>query len=295
MTAVGFVGLGAMGSRIAGRLLGAGNVVYATNRTRGKADRLVEAGLIWRDSPREVAAEAEVVFSMVTDNRALEAITAGPDGILAGLGPGSVYVDMSTVSPAASVELADRVRELGGVMLDAPVSGSVLAAEEGTLAIMVGGDPAAFARVEPLLGELGRTVTHVGSNGKALLMKLAVNMSLAVQMITFSEGVLLAERGGIDPKVAIDVLISSAVGSPMLRTRGPLLLDRPDEAWFNVNLMRKDVDLALEQGRTLDVRLPSTAIADDLLVTARLLGYGDQDIVAVFDVLGHLAGDEVPA
>ena len=295
MTAVGFVGLGAMGSRIAGRLLGAGNVVYATNRTRGKADRLVEVGLIWRDSPREVAAEAEVVFSMVTDNRALEAITAGPDGILAGLGPGSVYVDMSTVSPAASVELADRVRELGGVMLDAPVSGSVLAAEEGTLAIMVGGDPAAFARVEPLLGELGRTVTHVGSNGKALLMKLAVNMSLAVQMITFSEGVLLAERGGIDPKVAIDVLISSAVGSPMLRTRGPLLLDRPDEAWFNVNLMRKDVDLALEQGRTLDVRLPSTAIADDLLTTARLLGYGDQDIVAVFDVLGHLAGDEVPA
>ena len=180
-------------------------------------------------------------------------------------------------------------------MLDAPVSGSVLAAEEGSLAIMVGGDPAALARVEPLLGELGRTVTHVGSNGKALLMKLAVNMSLAVQMITFSEGVLLAERGGIDPQVAIDVLISSAVGSPMLRTRGPLLLDRPDVAWFNVNLMRKDVDLALEQGRALDVPLPSTAIADDLLATARLLGYGDRDIVAVFDVLGHLAGDEVPA
>jgi 3-hydroxyisobutyrate dehydrogenase-like beta-hydroxyacid dehydrogenase len=292
MTAIGFVGLGAMGSRIAGRLLAAGNDVYGTNRTKGKADSLVERGLIWRDSPREVAERAEVLFSMVTDTAALAAITRGPRGILAGLRPGSVYVDMSTVDPATSRELAERVQELDAAMLDAPVSGSVPAAEDGGLAIIVGGDPAAFARVEPLLRQLGPTVTHVGANGKALIMKLAVNISLAVQMTAFSEGVLLAERGGIDRAVAVDVLSTSAIGSPMLRTRGPLLLDRPDEVWFDINLMKKDADLALEQGRSLGVPLPSTAAASDLLTTAGTLGYGDQDIVAMFDVLAHLAGRE---
>jgi 3-hydroxyisobutyrate dehydrogenase-like beta-hydroxyacid dehydrogenase len=265
MTAIGFVGLGAMGGPIAGRLLDSGNVVYATNRTRSKADRLVERGLIWRGSPREVAEQAEVVFSMVTDTAALDAITRGPRGILAGLRPGSVYVDMSTVSPDASRKLATRVRDLDAAMLDAPVSGSVPAAEAGSLAIMVGGDLAAFARVEPLLSQLGQTVTLMGPNGKGLMMKLAVNVNLAVQMIAFSEGVLLAERGGIDPELAIDVLSSSAVGSPMLRARGPLLLDRPDAAWFDMTLMQKDMGLALEQGRRLQVPLPTSAIANELL------------------------------
>ncbi|MEA2370141.1 MAG: hypothetical protein QOH12_535 [Solirubrobacteraceae bacterium] len=295
MTAIGFVGLGAMGSRIAGRLVTPGNVVYGTNRTRSKADGLVARGLIWRDSPREVAEQADLVFSMVSDDAALDAITTGPRGILAGLRPGSSYVDMSTVSPTTSRTLAGRVRALDAVMLDAPVSGSVLAAEAGSLAIMVGGDPAAFARVEPLLRDLGQTVTHIGSNGKGLIMKLAVNISLAVQMIAFSEGVLLARRGGVDPKLAIDVLNSSAVGSPMLRTRGPLILDRPAEAWFDVKLMQKDVDLALEQGRRLRIPLPSTANAGELLTRARELGYGSQDIVAVFDVLAQLAGPDIVA
>jgi 3-hydroxyisobutyrate dehydrogenase-like beta-hydroxyacid dehydrogenase len=292
MTAVGFVGLGAMGGRMADRLVAAGNTVYGTNRTKGKADALVEHGLIWRDSPREVAEQADVVFSMVTDTAALEAIARGPRGILGGLRPGSVYVDMSTVSPAASRELADRVHELGAAMLDAPVSGSVPAAEAGGLALMVGGDPAVFARVEPLLRELGRTVTHVGANGKALMMKLAINISLAVQMIAFSEGILLAARAGVDPAVAIEVLCSSAVGSPMLRMRGPSLLHRPDEAWFDVELMHKDVGLALEEGRSLGVPLPSAAMAGELLTEARSLGFGDQDIVAVFDVLAQLAGPD---
>jgi 3-hydroxyisobutyrate dehydrogenase-like beta-hydroxyacid dehydrogenase len=290
MTAIGFVGLGAMGGRIAGRLLDAGNTVYGTNRTRSSAEPLVERGMIWHDSPREVAEQAEVIFSMVTDSAALEAITRGPEGILAGLRPGSVYVDMSTVDPDASRELAELVRELGSAMLDAPVSGSVPAAQEGTLAIMVGGDAAAFAHVEPLLRQLGRTVTHVGENGKALMVKLAVNISLAAQMIAFSEGVLLAERGGVDPALVIEVLTSSAIGSPMLSVRGPLVLDRPEQAWFDVKLMHKDIGLALAQGRKREVPLPSTALANELFTAARALGYGDQDMVAVFDVLAQLAG-----
>jgi 3-hydroxyisobutyrate dehydrogenase-like beta-hydroxyacid dehydrogenase len=295
VTAIGFVGLGAMGGRIAGRLLASGHVVYATNRTRSKAEPLVHHGLIWRDSPREVAEQAEVVFSMVTDTAALEAVTRGPHGILAGVRPGSVYVDMSTVSPQASRELAARVHELDAVMLDAPVSGSVPAAEAGSLAIMVGGDRAAFARVEPLLRELGQTVTHVGANGKALTMKLAVNISLAAQMIAFSEGVLLAERGGIDPRLAISVLVASAVGSPMLQARGPLLLDRPREAWFDIDLLHKDLGLALEQGHALQVPLPSAESANELLTAARALGYGEQDIVAVYDVLAQQARHEEEA
>jgi 3-hydroxyisobutyrate dehydrogenase-like beta-hydroxyacid dehydrogenase len=292
MTAIGFVGLGAMGGRMAGRLLAPGNVVYGTNRTRTKADPIVERGLIWRDSPRDVAEQAEVVFSMVSDTAALEAITGGPDGILAGLRPGSLYVDMSTVSPAGSRELAARVQELDALMLEAPVSGSLPAAEEGSLAIMVGGDAGAFARVEPLLRQLGQTVTHVGANGQALILKLAANISLAAQMIAFSEGVLLAQRGGVEPGLAVEVLTSSAVGSPFLRSRGPLLLDGPDEAWFDVELMQKDMGLALDQGRSLEVPLPSAALANELLTAARALGYGQQDIVAIFDVLAQLAGWE---
>jgi 3-hydroxyisobutyrate dehydrogenase-like beta-hydroxyacid dehydrogenase len=292
MTAIGFVGLGAMGGPIAGRLLASGHVVYATNRTQSKAKPLVRRGLIWRDSPREVADQAEVVFSMVTDTAALEAITRGPQGILAGIRTGSVYVDMSTVSPDASRELAALVHERDAVMLDAPVSGSVPAAQAGSLAIMVGGARAAFTRVEPLLRELAHTVTHVGANGKALTMKLAINISLAAQMIAFSEGVLLAERGGIDPRLAIEVLGTSAVGSPMLRARAPSLLDRPPEAWFDIELMQKDLRLALEQARALQVPLPSAESANELLTEARSLGYGRQDIVAVYDVLAQLARRE---
>jgi 3-hydroxyisobutyrate dehydrogenase-like beta-hydroxyacid dehydrogenase len=295
MTALGFVGLGAMGGRIAGRLLASGNMVHGTNRTRSKAEPLIERGLIWSDSPRAVAEQADVVFSMVTDDAALEAITDGPDGILAGLRPGSVYVDMSTVSPDASRKLADRVLELDAVMLDAPVSGSAPAADEGSLAIMVGGDAATSAWLEPLLRQFGQTVTHVGPNGAGLMMKLAVNISLAVQMIAFSEGVLLAEWAGLDPKIAVDVLSSSAIGSPMLRTRGPLLFDRPDEAWFDLTQMQKDVGLALEQGRLWQVPMPSATAANELLTEGRALGYGGKDLVAVFDVLAQLAGREAVA
>jgi 3-hydroxyisobutyrate dehydrogenase-like beta-hydroxyacid dehydrogenase len=292
MTSIGFVGLGAMGSALAGRLLDAGHTVYGTNRTKGRADPLLERGLIWRDTPRDVAQEAEVVFSMVTDSRALEAITGGEDGILAGLRPGTVYVDMSTVSPETSAEIAERVTEHVAAMLDAPVSGSVPAAQEGSLAIMVGGDPETLAHVEPLLRHLGHTITHVGGNGKGLMMKLALNISLAVQMIAFSEGVVLAAKGGVDTEQAIEVLSSSPLGSPMLKLRAPLMLNRPDPAWFDIELMQKDLGLVLEQGRNLKVPLPTAAVGDELLTTARALGHGEEDIVAVFDLLKQLAGHE---
>jgi 3-hydroxyisobutyrate dehydrogenase-like beta-hydroxyacid dehydrogenase len=290
MSAVAFVGLGAMGGPLAGRLLAAGHEVHGTNRTRSKAEPLIERGLIWHDTARDAAAAADVVFSMVSDDAALEAIATGPDGILAGLGPGKVYVDMSTVSPAASVELAARVRALGSLMLDAPVSGSVPQAEAGTLTIMVGGEESALRQVEPLLDELGQSVTRVGDNGRGLLLKLAINISLAAQTLAFSEGLLLAERGGIDPQLAAQVMSDSAIGSPAVKARAPMLLDLPDDAWFDVRMLRKDIRLALDAGRDEDVPLPSAEATRDVLAKASELGYDDRDIAALHQVLGRLAG-----
>jgi 3-hydroxyisobutyrate dehydrogenase-like beta-hydroxyacid dehydrogenase len=289
MSTVGFIGLGTMGGRVAGRLLDHGHELYGTDRTKDKAQALIDRGLQWRSSPREVAAAADVVFSMITDDAALEAITAGPDGILAGMAEGKVYVDMSTVSPRASRELAERVEATGARMLDAPVSGSVPQVESGTLAIFVGGSDEAFATAAPLLGELGQTVTHIGANGQGLLVKLAVNISLAVQTLAFSEGLTLAERAGIDPKLAADTMSTSSIGSPMLKARVPLLLDLPEEAWFDVEMMHKDIRLAQEAAAELAVPLPTAAAAEEMLTKATELGYGHRDLAALHEVLTKVA------
>jgi 3-hydroxyisobutyrate dehydrogenase-like beta-hydroxyacid dehydrogenase len=287
---VGFVGLGAMGSGMVRRLLAAGHTVDGWNRTREKAAPLVDAGMALCDSPREVAERADVVLTMVTNTKALEAVTSGPDGILAGLRPGKVYVDMSTVTPAASRALAARVRELGADMLDAPVSGSLSTLEEGKLSIMVGGDEATVEKVRPVLEAIGPKVTRVGDNGQAVLMKIATNLSLAVQMLAFSEGVLLAEKAGIERSLAVEVLTSSAIASPMVKYRGPFVLEQPAEAWFDVNMMQKDLLLALEAGRELDVPLPTTSVANEFLTAARAMGYAEKDFAVVFEVLAQMSG-----
>ena len=289
MSTVGVVGLGAMGGRIAGRLLDAGLRVHGTNRTSAKALPLMERGLRWEPTPREVAAAADVVISMVSDDAALEAIATGPDGILAGLTPGKVYVDMSTVSPPASMELAERVSLLGARMLDAPATGSVPQAKSGTLTITAGGDEDAFRRAEPLLDQLAQTVALVGDNGSGLLLKLAINVGLAVQTLAFSEGLLLAERGGIDPGLAAEVMSASAIGSPTLPAPVPLLLDQSERAWFDVEMLHKDIRLARQAARRLGVPLPAAATADGLLAQARLVGYRGHDIAVLHEVLAATA------
>jgi 3-hydroxyisobutyrate dehydrogenase-like beta-hydroxyacid dehydrogenase len=297
MTKIGFVGLGSMGAPIAGRLLDlqTSSQVYGTNRTREKADKLVARGLRWRDTPREVAAAADFVFSMVTDDCALDEITSGPDGILAGLRPGAVYVDMSTVSPRASRRLADKVRAAGATLLDAPVSGSVPAAEAGTLAIMVGGPEDAFRAALPLLSRLGSNVTRVGENGKGLLLKMAINISLASQMMAFSEGLALAERGGIDPKLAAETMAASAIGSPMLKARVPLVLDLPERAWFDMALMHKDIRLALDAARDPGLMLPAASAANVLLTLGEEMGYAHRDIAGFYEVLTRIADSATAA
>jgi 3-hydroxyisobutyrate dehydrogenase-like beta-hydroxyacid dehydrogenase len=290
---LGFVGLGVMGSRIAERLLEAGYRVTGWNRTRAKAEWLIERGLRWADSPRDVALASDVAFTMVADTRALRQVTGGEHGLLAGMGEGKVYVDMSTVSPAASRDLAQRVRRTGARMLDAPVSGSVGTLEEGRLSLMVGGDKGTFDRVRPVLKDIGPTVTHMGPNGHGSLMKIATNLGLAVQMLAFSEAVLLAEKGGITRETAVHVLINSAVASPMVRYRGPFVLRQPDEAWFDVRMMQKDLRLAMEAALELDVPLPTTALSNEFLTAARGMGLAHHDFAIVFDVLASMAGVDV--
>ena len=292
MADVGFVGLGVMGGGVARRLLDAGHVITVWNRTREKADPLLEAGAAWADSPREVAERSEFVFTMVTNTAAVRAVCEGHDGILAGLAPGKVYVDMSTASPANTRALAEQVEELGAHMLDAPVSGSVITLEQGKLSIMVGGDADVFERAKPVLEAIGPKVFHLGPNGAAVTMKIATNLSLAVQMLAFSEGVLLAEKSGIPRETAVEVLLASVIASPMVVYRGPFVLEQPDEAWFDVNMMQKDMNLALELGRELDVPLPTTAVTNELLTAARAMGLEDKDFAVLFDVLAQMSGIE---
>jgi 3-hydroxyisobutyrate dehydrogenase-like beta-hydroxyacid dehydrogenase len=290
MAKLGYVGLGVMGGRMADRLIAKGHTVIGYNRTRDKAQWLIDRGMTWADTPRAVAEAADAVFVMVTDSAALDAVTRGPDGILAGLGPGKLLIDMSTVSPAVSRAVAAEVTERGADMVDAPVSGSPATLEQGKLTMMVGGTREAFERVKPLLDDIGPKVTHVGDQGLAVSMKIAMNLSLAVQMLAFSEGVLLAEKSGIDRKTAVEVLTNSVIASPMIQYRGPMVLGLPDEAWFTVTLMQKDMSLALEMGRRLSVPLPTTAVTNEFLTAARGAGLADKDFAAVFHLLAHLSG-----
>src|SRR5258708_15369050 len=289
MASLGFIGLGTMGGQMVARLLSKGHTVTGYNRTQSKAQWLIDKGMHWGGSPREVAAASDITFAMVTNSAALTAIADGSDGLLAGLGPGKVFVDISTVSPAVSRALATKVREKGADMMDAPVSGSVITLQQGKLSVMIGGRTETFARVKPVLEDIGPKVTHVGDNGLALAMKSAINLNLAVQMLAFSEGVLLAEKSGIKRETAVDVMVHSAIASTIVQYRGPFVLEQPDEAWFDVNMMQKDMLLAMELGRQLDVPLPTTAVSNEFSTAARAIGMAKKDFAVMFDVLARMS------
>src|SRR5687768_12198549 len=287
---LGYIGLGAMGGRIADRLLAKGHTVTGHNRTKSKAQWLLDKGMKWGDTPRAVAAASDVTFVMVTDTNALNAVADGADGFLAGLGPGKTVVDMSTVSPAASKAMAAQVRARGAEMLDCPVSGSVSTVEGGKATMMVCGEKATYEQVHPLLLDIGPKATYVGPSGYAVSMKIALNLSIGVQLLAFSESVLLAEKSGIDRKTAIEVFSNSVLASPMLQYRGPFALGLPKEAWFDVNMMQKDTTYALEMGKELGVSLPTGAVANQFLTAARGLGFEKEDCAVLFHVLAKLSG-----
>ncbi len=290
MANLGFIGLGKMGGRVAKRLVDAGHAVTGYNRTKSKAQWLLDAGMQWSETPRQVAETSDVIFSMVTNTAALREVLDGDNGILAALTPGKVYIDMSTISASASREVAAQVAEKGAHMLDAPVSGNVIHVEQGTVSMIVGGERATFEQVLPILQEITPKVTYVGGNGQAILMKIAINLSLSTQFLGFCEGILLAEKNGIPRATAVEAWRNSALASPATWHRAPFILEKPEEIWFDVNMMQKDLLLALELGRTSDVPLPSVALSNELLTAARAMGMALEDFAVMFDVLARMAG-----
>jgi 3-hydroxyisobutyrate dehydrogenase len=295
METIGFIGLGKMGGNMAARYLAAGYTVYGEATDRAAAQSLIDQGLRWVDTPRELAEAADIVMTSLPDDDVVRSVASGSDGILAGLDEGKIWADLSTISPSASRELAARVRDKGrgAKLLDTPVSGSVPQVKTGTLTIMVGGDEQAYRRVEPILRVLG-TPEYVGENGQGLVLKLAINISLAVQMLAFSEGLVLAERDGIDPHRAAEIMAESAIGSPMLKARVPLVLDRPEETWFDVSLMHKDIRLALATAHDQHVALPSAGVADEILEEATEKGYEHRDIAALHELLTQHGTTTIP-
>ena len=290
MANLGFIGLGTMGGKMVRRLLNAGHTVTGYNRTRSRGDWLVDMGMLWGDTPRQVAEVADVTFTMVANTQALEAVTGGPDGVLAALGPGKVYIDMSTVSPAASRSLSLQVRERGAQMLDAPVSGSAVTLDAGQLSVMVGGEYEVYEAMKPILQDIGPTVDYVGENGLAATMKVAVNLSLPIQILSFCESLLLAEKSGIPREAALTALLNSVVASPALKYRFPLAVDPPEEPLFDVTMIQKDLMLALDMGRDLEVPMPTSAITNEYLNVCRAQGFSDQDFAILYTVMRRMSG-----
>ena len=287
---VGFAGLGAMGAGIAQRLRDAGHDVTGWNRTKAKAQQLLDAGMGWADTPRQLAAQSDVLFTMLTDNRALEATAGGDDGILAGLRPGTVWADLSTIAPDASVELAERARECGAFFLDTPVSGSPATLAAGQMSVMVGGDRAAFEHVEDVLGAIGPKVTYIGPNGQAILTKVAINLALVVSVTAFAEGVALVEKAGVNREAVVDAALKSVIASPVLGYRAPLLVD-DTAVYADVDLQQKDLVLAQELARRLGAAIPTCAATSEMLSAARGGAQRERDfVVSVHDAYRRLAG-----
>jgi len=281
-----------MGQAIVPRLLAAGHTVTGWNRTKEKAVPLFQLGMRWADSPREAARESEIVFSIVIDSAAVQSVALGKDGIIAGLRKDAVYLDMSTINPEVSRAVAAEFAKAGLTMMDAPISGTTLTLGQGKASLMVGGDQAAFQRVQPVLLAIGPKVTYIGAQGLAVQLKVALNMTLVIEVIGFCEGVALAEKGGVPREVAVDAMLKSVVASPVLNYRAPLILEGhiSDATYGNVNLQQKDMLLALELGRKMGVPVPLGAAANEMLNACRGLGLAQHDFVTVYEVYRRLGG-----
>lgn len=289
---VGFLGLGDMGKAIVPRLISAGHVVTGWNRTKAKAEPMFQMGMLWAESPRQLAAGSDVVFSIVTDSEAVKVLALGENGIISGLRKGAIYLDMSTIDPEASRAVGAEFTKAGLTMMDAPISGTTLTIGQGKASLMVGGDKAAFDRVQPVLLAIGPKVTYIGAQGLAVQLKVALNMTLVIEVIGFCEGVALAEKGGVPREVAVDAMLKSVVASPVISYRAPLILEGhiSDATYGDVNLQQKDMLLALTLGRRMGVPVPLGAAANEMLNACRGLGLDQNDFVTVYEVYRRLGG-----
>jgi 3-hydroxyisobutyrate dehydrogenase-like beta-hydroxyacid dehydrogenase len=289
---IGFAGLGDMGSLIVPRLMAAGHEVTGWNRTKSKGDELVAQGMRWASTPADAARGADFMFSILTDGPAVTEVALGPNGISSGLSKSAIYIDMSTIAPPVSRKVSSVFAEAGMTMLDAPISGSPVTVRAGQASLMVGGDAAAFEKAKPVLLAIGPKVLHIGANGLACQMKIAVNLLLMVEVICFGEAVALAEKGGVKRDVALNAMLNSVAASPVLGYRGPFILEgkMPEKPLADVTLQQKDMLLALELGRTLGSPVPLAAAANEMMNACRGLGIDHRDFVTAHEVYLRLGG-----
>jgi len=290
MERVGFVGLGTMGAAMAANLVRAGYPLHVWNRSPGRARALVENGAIESRSPRELAAEVDVVVICVSDTPDVEAVLFGPDGIAEGAAPGTLVVDCSTISPAATREFGRRLADRGVAMVDAPVSGGAEGALHATLTIMVGGDQADVGRAHAILGAIGRTITHMGPIGAGQATKAVNQVIIAAGYLGVAEGIVLAMRAGLDPEAVVTALRGGAAQSWILENRSGRMIADSYPLGFKISLHRKDLGIALELARDAGVVLPVAALAAQLENGLIATGHGDEDNSALARPIRQLAG-----
>jgi 2-hydroxy-3-oxopropionate reductase len=288
---VGFIGLGIMGKPMAENLIEAGYDLVAYNRTREKAEEL--GGATVAETPKEVAEQSNIIITMLPDSPQVEEVLAGEDGVLEGVQEGALVVDMSTISPVVTEELAEKASERGASMLDAPVSGGDVGAIDGTLSIMVGGNEEDFERVLPLFEVMGKTVTHVGPVGTGQVVKAANQIVVALTIEAVSEALVLGSKAGVSPEKILDVLGGGLAGNKVMEVKREKMLDHSFDPGFRVELHHKDLGIALAAGREYGVTLPVTAIVDQILETLKMLGRGDQDHSALLTLIEEASGHEI--
>jgi 2-hydroxy-3-oxopropionate reductase len=288
---VGFIGLGIMGKPMAENLIEAGYDLVAYNRTREKAEEL--DGATVAETPKGVAEQSDVIITMLPDSPQVEEVLTGEDGVLEGVEEGALIVDMSTISPVVTEELAKKAEEKGASMLDAPVSGGDVGAINGTLSIMVGGGEEDFERALPLFEVMGETVTHVGSVGTGQVVKAANQIVVALTIEAVSEALVLGSKGGVPPEKILDVLGGGLAGNKVMEVKREKMLEHSFDPGFRVELHHKDLGIALAAGREYGVSLPVTAVVDQMLETLKMLGRGDQDHSALLTLIEESSGHEI--
>ncbi len=290
---IGFIGLGIMGKPMARNLMKAGYALTVHNRSRGPVDELVSAGASAGKSPREVAAQTDLVITMVPDSPDVRQVVLGSEGVLEGLRAGTVLVDMSTISPIVTQEIAQAVGAKGGQMLDAPVSGGEKGAIEGTLSIMVGGPQEVFMRVRPIFEAMGKNIVYIGGHGAGQVTKACNQIVVALTIQAVSEALALAAKAGVDPAKVRQALLGGFAQSRILDQHGQRMLDRNFKPGFKVKLHQKDLNIALSTGKALGVPLPATAVVQEAFTALRGLGREELDHSALLTLIEDLAKVEV--
>jgi 2-hydroxy-3-oxopropionate reductase len=290
---VGFIGLGIMGKPMARNLMDAGYELTVYNRSPEKAEELGEGGATVATSPKEVAQQSDITITMLPDSPDVRNVVAGEEGVLEGIREGALLVDMSTISPVVTEELAAAVREKGASMLDAPVSGGDVGAIEGTLSIMVGGEEADFERAKPLFDAMGKTVTYVGPTGAGQVAKAANQVVVALTIEAVSEALVLGSKGGVTPEKILDVLGGGLAGNKVMEVKREKFLSHTFDPGFRSELHHKDLGIALAAGREYGVVLPVTAIVDQMLLSMRKKGWGGEDHSALLRVIEDLSQHEI--